>query len=94
LVLLEAMASRTPVIASNVGGIPDMIQPGQNGLLVQPRQSNELSSAIVRLIEDEELRLRIAENGYRMTTECYAWSQIAERYIEVYSTILRNQSSS
>jgi glycosyltransferase involved in cell wall biosynthesis len=87
VVVLEAMASRVPVVATRVGGITDMIQSGENGFLVEPKHSTELAQAIQRLIEDTELRSRIAQNGYRAATGQYAWSQIAKRYVDIYARV-------
>jgi glycosyltransferase involved in cell wall biosynthesis len=60
IVLLEAMACRLPVIGSNVGGIPDIIQDSGSGLLVPEKDSLKLSEAILELIENEELKNSIA----------------------------------
>jgi glycosyltransferase involved in cell wall biosynthesis len=68
LVLLEAMSMRKPVIATNVGGIPEVVKDEDNGLLVSPHDSVSLSNAVLRLIADEPLRTRLARNG-RATIE-------------------------
>ena len=56
VVLLEAMACKLPVIGSNIGGIPDIIQDKETGLLVPEKIYLELSRAIIKLIENEDLR--------------------------------------
>jgi glycosyltransferase involved in cell wall biosynthesis len=63
--LLEAMAAGLPVIASNVGGIPEVINDSKNGLLVTPGMPTELSNAIVRLIDDEHLRFTLGQKAKR-----------------------------
>jgi glycosyltransferase involved in cell wall biosynthesis len=85
VVVLEAMASQTPVISTRVGGITDMIHSGENGLLVEPKRSAELGQAIQNLIKDNALRSKITRNGYQTAKEQYAWSQIAQRYIGMYA---------
>ena len=87
VVLLEAMACGLPVIGSNIGGIPDIIQDGETGLLVPEKDVNELSKSIVSLIEDEDLRERIAFNGYNMVREKFSWEKVAEGYITIYKEI-------
>ncbi|MGD0477857.1 MAG: glycosyltransferase family 4 protein [Nitrososphaerales archaeon] len=68
LVLLEAMSMCKPVIATRVGGIPEVVKDGENGLLVPPHDAKSLSNAVLRLEADEPLRSRLARNG-RATVE-------------------------
>ena len=63
LVVLENLALGNVVVASNVGGIPELIADGVNGLLVPPGNPEELAKAIVRVLTDTELRDRIKQNG-------------------------------
>jgi glycosyltransferase involved in cell wall biosynthesis len=63
LVILEAMASGIPVVASRVGGVPDIIRDGINGLLVEARDVNALSEALVLLLSDTGMRKRLAAAG-------------------------------
>ncbi len=67
LTILEAMALSRPVVASNVGGIPEMIQDGINGLLVPPHDPPELAGAIVRLLQDHPLADMLGRAGHDMT---------------------------
>lgn len=64
-VLLEAMATGIPVVATNVGGVPDIIEDGRNGLLVSPGKSRALAEAVVRLLRDSGLRKRLREKGFQ-----------------------------
>jgi glycosyltransferase involved in cell wall biosynthesis len=63
LVILEALATGVPVVASRVGGIPDILIHEHNGLLVEPRDAEGLAEAIVRILSDEKLRKRLREGG-------------------------------
>jgi glycosyltransferase involved in cell wall biosynthesis len=63
VVLLEAMASGIPVIASNVGGIPEIIKNKENGLLIPPKDSALLSESIIRIFDDKELRKHLISQG-------------------------------
>jgi glycosyltransferase involved in cell wall biosynthesis len=63
LVILEALASGVPVVASGVGGIPDIITHGYNGLLVEPQDVEDLAEAIIRILSDDKLKRRLIEGG-------------------------------
>lgn len=65
LVNLEAMEFKLPVIATDEGGIPDVIKDGENGLICRKQDADSLSDCIARLLNDKELRLTMGENGYK-----------------------------
>ena len=68
-VLVEARASGVPVIASRVGGIPSSVEDGHNGLLVPSKNPQAIAGAIDRIIEDDDLRRNIIQNGYERARE-------------------------
>ena len=82
--ILEAMARRRPVVASAVGGIPEMITDGVDGLLVPPADAGALAHAIGRLLDDANLRDRIGEAGYRTVAERYSIDAQVKRIESVY----------
>lgn len=84
--ILEALALGVPVIASSVGGIPDIIRNGKNGILVPSENVKTLSQAIMRLIDEEDLRKRLILEGYE-TIPSYRWSRIVSQYFDVYRKI-------
>lgn len=64
-VLIEAMACGVPVIATKVGGVPQLLKDEVNGLLVEPAQPAQICHAVFRLLDDEPLRRRLVENGFQ-----------------------------
>ncbi|HUO75599.1 MAG TPA: glycosyltransferase family 4 protein [Candidatus Paceibacterota bacterium] len=85
---LEAMEARVPVVASPVGGIPDIITDGETGLLCDPTDIEAIATAIIRLFEDASLRQRIVEDAYAMVRERYTWNVVAQRMATVYRTTI------
>lgn len=79
-----AYAFKKPVIATTVGGFPELVEHGKTGLLVPPNDENALAEAIIRLLKNDELRREMGENAYRKMQEEMSWDKIAEKTIEVY----------
>ena len=65
LVALEAMAAGTPVVATNTGGLPEIVQPNVTGLLVPRKNPSELARAVIEMAQDAEMRQRLGQNGRR-----------------------------
>ncbi len=86
--LLEAMALGTPIIASRVGGLAEILQDGVTALLVAPRDVMALAQAIVRLHDDPELRRRLGEHAQRLQQTRYSLEAMTERYLDVYRDVL------
>ena len=76
VVLLEAQASGTPVVGTDVGGIPDIIKDGITGLLCRSQDPSDLASACLRMLQDDDLRLRTTRNGRQLVTEGFSWDRI------------------
>lgn len=85
LVILEAMASGLPVIASSSGGITDIIRHGENGLLVEERNTEQLAQAINHLLSSPELSAKLSKASLRTAAE-FDYSVIAQKY----HTIMEN----
>lgn len=82
IVLLEAMSSQRAVVTTRVGGIPETVG-ADAGILVPPRDSSELAQAILKLLKDSELRLRMGEAGRRRALS-FDWGLIATKTLELY----------
>ena len=87
IVNLEAMASGLPIVASNVGGIPDIVKDNINGLLVAPGDPKDLAKKISRLLDSESLRNRIGVTGKLLSKE-YSWERIADKTESVYLDLI------
>ena len=87
IVLLEAMASGLPCVATNIGGIPETVIDGKNGILVEPRNPMKLAQAILTLAEDEDLRLKYGRMGRKRVVEEYDWRKIASKTEKVYRRV-------
>lgn len=83
-VLIEAMAAGCPTIASAVGGIPEVISDGEDGLLVPPEDPEALSEAIVRLWNDPELRARLAKNARTKVAARFSLAKTIRDYWDQY----------
>jgi glycosyltransferase involved in cell wall biosynthesis len=84
VVLMEAMAMTVPCIATRITGIPELIRDGVDGLLVSPSHHEEMAAAIVRLMDDAELRRRLGEAGRRRVIEQYNLEPNIRRLAEVF----------
>ncbi len=76
MVLLEAMRYRKPVVASNVGGIPDIVQDGKNGLLVPQQDPEALAAALRRVLMDVDLAHRLGDAGYAYARDHFGWPAV------------------
>ena len=90
IVLLEAMACGKPVVASNVGGIPFVVEEGKTGLLFESGNVEDLADKIMTILKNEELREKMGEAGRERAKE-FTWDKIAERTVEVYKEILKGK---
>ena len=87
IVALEAMARGIPLIASNVGGLPDFVQDGKNGLLFDPSAPNGLVDAFDRLVALPPARVGQMLKDARATVEGYAWPNVIARLMDIYGEV-------
>ena len=88
MVLIEAGACGKPVIGTKVGGIKYVIKDGETGLLVPPRDPETLASAIVKILEDDELSRRLGVNSRRLVEENYTWDVSVKKTLKVYEELI------
>jgi phosphatidylinositol alpha-1,6-mannosyltransferase len=87
-VALEAMAAGKPLVATRVGGLPDLVHP-ENGVLVDERDIDGLADAIVTLSRDRELRTRLGDRGRALIRDSMSWEIVAERFESVFERVAR-----
>lgn len=87
IVNLEAMATGTPIISSRIGGIPDIVHDGVNGILVSPADVESLTKSMIKLIKNPNLRSKMVKEGKKIVIN-YSWKQIASDTISIYEKLL------
>ncbi len=87
LTIIEAMASRTPVIVTRKGGVTMAVKDGVNGLFVRPRNSKEIASAVNRIFANDALARKMGERGRRVVEERFTWRKIAARFDKLYQDV-------
>ncbi|MFA5145399.1 MAG: lipopolysaccharide heptosyltransferase II [Candidatus Omnitrophota bacterium] len=89
-VIIEAQASGVPVVATEVGGVVDIIENGKTGLLVPPADPNSMAGAIIKIFKDKDLALSLAENAYKKVQEKYNVELMVKNTLDVYKDALNN----
>lgn len=82
--MLEAMAMKIPVVVTAVGGIPEVIHSGENGVLCEYDDITALSEGIYALYQDKNYRRKLSENGYRTIENYFDYHSMARSYLEIY----------
>ena len=94
IVALEAAAAGKPIVATRVGGIPDAVEDGKSGILVEPGDYTALSQAITSLLKDHELSLLKGSYGRCRAGEEFSWRHIGGRYENLFGEVARTSSAS
>lgn len=89
-ILLESLMLKIPVISTDVGGIPEVITHGMNGLLVKPGDNDGMKEQLVELIDHPERRIELGENGYNTIKNKFLSSRMAHETLNLYFNLINN----
>ena len=87
--VLEAMAIGLPIVSTNVGGMPEVIENGLTGLLVEPYAPEQIADAIKRFIEDPNLKVRCSANARKLIESDYSFNRLGQVFDESYAALLQ-----
>jgi glycogen synthase len=88
IINLEAMACKTPVVASAVGGIKEVVVPEETGLLVEPKKPKQIADGVNRILKDRQLAKKFGENGRKRVEEQFSWTYIAQQTKKLYESLV------
>lgn len=88
IVLLEAMMAGKPIVATRVGGVPEVVREDENAILVEPESPKALADGIMELLESPDLSQRFGRRGREIVKE-FSWGKVADKYIAYYQQILK-----
>ncbi|MFT7266027.1 MAG: sugar transferase (PEP-CTERM/EpsH1 system associated) [Halioglobus sp.] len=90
--VLEAMATGLPIVATNVGGNPELVEEGHNGLLVEVDDPQQLADALYLLLSDQNLRKKMGGNSLEKVRKVFNWENTVSGYMSVYDNALKLSS--
>ena len=83
-----AFAYGKPVVVTNVGSLPEVVEDGKHGFVVPPRDEKALANVIIKLLKDNDLRIRMGRNAFQAGKTDLSGDRIAEKSIEIYNKTL------
>jgi glycosyltransferase involved in cell wall biosynthesis len=92
--LIEAMAAKKPIIATSVGGIPQLIENDHNGLLISPHDPSRLAKSILALMENSTLRESIAQEAFQTIESKFSTDVVGQKIIAIYNNLLDKKFTS
>jgi glycosyltransferase involved in cell wall biosynthesis len=92
IVALEAMAAKSPVVASDAGGLSEIVEHDVTGVKVYPDNSDSLTWGVTRVLLDEKYASRLRENAYKKVKENFNWEKISQQTKNVYKSVLNEYS--
>jgi glycosyltransferase involved in cell wall biosynthesis len=90
-VLLEAMSSAVPVVATTVGGIPELVDNGRTGFLIDPGDAAGLTDCLAQIIDDPDTAARFGEAGRDEVVRSHTWDRQADRTNDLFESVLRDR---
>lgn len=90
---IEAMTAGLPVVASNTGGLPELVRHGETGLLVEPRNPKSIADAVLKLLDDPDKREKMGYLGRNHAAVQFSTKTMIDKTCEVYSEILQNRQT-
>jgi glycosyltransferase involved in cell wall biosynthesis len=89
IAILEAMSMKKPIVATRVGGTPELITDGEEGILVEPANSSQLAKAIMTVLSSPSYSKKLGLKGRNKVEKEFSWKKIAERTLALYEEVLR-----
>ena len=84
-VIMTAYATSLPVVATRVGGLPEMVEDGITGLLVNPKDEKDLANAILKIVSSDSILNQYKENVKQAVLNgAFSWDKIADQYLEIF----------
>ena len=90
-ILLDAMEQELPIVATRVGGVPEIVHNEENGILIDSGHPEQLRDAVLRLSRDPALRARMGKAGKEIS-RCYTAEVMAQKYLELYESAIRGRA--
>ena len=91
MALLEAMALGKPIVATAIGGVPEVVEDGQTGILIRSRDSKLVTNAIRRLLDDSEFARRLGQNGRMRYEQRFTAAAMASAYQSLYDDCVERE---
>jgi len=88
LTVLEGMSSGLPIIATDVGGIPEQVEDGVNGFLVPVKRPDDIAEAVLKLNADINLKMKMGENSRKKVLERYTVDRVLDQYMKIYESVI------
>ena len=92
MVVLEAMAAGVPVLAAHVGGLPDLVEDGKNGLFCNPLDAVSIRASVSKILDDPKLAQTLAATAKTGARERFHPLVIARKHVEIYQEVLSKSS--
>ena len=88
MALLEAMAAHVPIVATEVGAVPTVVEDGITGTLIPPKEPGVLADAVIRILSDRKRALDMAERGFKKVRDHFSSEQMASKYLSLYEDLI------